>query len=169
MNHPPNNLTGLLFIIALIASLVFALHPKNSFAGFGVGVGWTPSTHIFSDAGGAQPPDFGGAQAPTVTTDEPQNPAAEQKKEPEDIQDFAARVAKEDQERSERGASAPNIPATSQNLARFHQRDTLPEQERKALQPIEPPKTEEAPANKAEAVAAEPPAPVPPAGQPVLP
>lgn len=171
MNHPPNIL-NLVFLIAIITSLLYAFSPKNAFAGSGVG--WIPSLHVFSDAGGERPPDLSTGAGDAALKPQPEVPDPK-KAEGEDIQEFAAKVAKEDADRAARGESAPNLPATSQNLAKFHDRDNLPPDEKKAFQPVKPEGepiiadsaegTVLVPGSKAEVVAGTKPAPPPPEGE----
>lgn len=125
MNPQHSPLLALLLVIGLFA-LMFA-NPKVAFAG--ADVGWTPQITMFTEGAGE-------------SDDTKENPEAaeqaEKQDEQEDIQTHAKRVADEDYDRSQRGESAPNIDANPANLAKFHQRENLPEHEKEGFQTIKP-------------------------------
>jgi hypothetical protein len=143
-------------LIALIAFAVGFTPPQVSFAGFGP----VPNIMFAAFTDGASAPDA-----------EPQNIQGEQAAEEnknfpihggeaidgnEDIQAIAARNAEAAQAIVDAGGSAPNLPATAANLASFQQREVLPEQQRKGLEPTMPKEEEPQQAPPEEQKAAEP-------------
>lgn len=83
-----------------------------------------------------QPTEETQPEQPTEKTKEEQTQEQEEKpKEAPSLQEVAQQNADRSQQLVEEGKTAPDMPATPQNLAKFQNSDKLSEQEKKAFEP----------------------------------
>lgn len=130
---------SIILLVALIAMLLWGVRP--AYAAYGwpdFGRGQFTSTLLPCES-------FveGGELASGATTPDPEEgrrsatEAANEEQKAPGIQEHAASVAEDHETLHDKGLSAPSLPATPENLAKFHDRDNLPEAEKKKFQPVE--------------------------------